>query len=315
MEAKKIQVILKPEFKVESKAESGETTTHTIYVVFGQYTYQEVNYQYRLKNSQQAWNAISGDTFTVGDRLQYEIQVIDKEGNVIDTDPFYTFGYVQEGLVLELDGWEIPKGTVWQDTSGHGYDATLVGVASYNAVEHAYSTNSGSIQIPRPKEIEQDVDNITMEVIIRFDTIAATKSWGRYLSANNGSTGVNPQLLNIWYSPVDGNVLAINGIGNKLNTSINTTHYYHLAGSSKIQNYTENHLYVDSLLQTNSNSQKTEEEFRKIMSFAGDGMMRANEHDFKQQSTIKAIRIYNKRLTEKELKQNYEIDKIRFALD
>jgi len=247
--------------------------------------------------------------------------------------------YITNGLVTLLNG-EYNNGTnhanssdLWKDLSGNGNNASLSGFDFnddsgwiYNGL-HFTGKEYVALQ-------NLDSEEFTIEVVCKFDSVTDVDSQEQSVlsSVNNGGAGIifNPLNSNnvskrgkISYDVYtqDGNVSSVVG-----DSIIQANKIYSFSGSvgkMDIQLGLDNFAYETSaqLLGINGNGEGIpfNNSFLKPSSgttfvLGGSPLAGAGaQTQFK--GTIYCVRVYNRALTEEEIKENYNVDKARYGIE
>lgn len=219
----------------------------------------------------------------------------------------YDYNYVKDGLAVYYDAenntgnGHSDTATIWKDLSGNENDATL-NVATPTWETNCYNFANGSAQYFESKNnLQLGISDRTIEFVV--------------------STGNNSKPQNLF------------GFGSSSNWCLTDCliygggFNYHAHGNSANEGISEgitlNKIYSNTWRYTNSRmSYRTNNTVKNNVSFyylntstskffIGKGVHPYNSnYPFK----IYAIRIYDRLLTDEEIKQNYEIDKYRFGI-
>ena len=205
--------------------------------------------------------------------------------------------YIKNGLVLHVDGMQNTKKghsintAVWEDLSGNGNDLTL---------ENISWTGDSVVFNESLAYTDNTVENITVEIVVKEDT---SKNGPIYI----GWFGNNRHMMAYY----DNNCIQLS----------NNVKFYQLTN-----NYTRNSIsaiyksttdvidkcYINSkqgvITSSNDSWAQTAPHYIQIGKYG-------NTNNWRFAGEICAIRIYNRALTEEEIKHNYEIDKERFNLE
>ena len=216
----------------------------------------------------------------------------------------YTHSYVQDGLVLWLDGISNTRDghdentTVWEDLSGNNNDATLI---NYDNPEwDINSLNFNGInqyaQILNQTNIPEGESPYTIEVVFKANEI------------NNGG------LLNLGVEGAGG---LANGF--RLYRNVGFRHYYwHSDLDYRVQlnidtiytavalNYgSERRIYLNSEFGIKGSAVPNVKLGSIVLGRCSEGFLNGN---------IYSIRVYNRGLSDEEIKKNFEVDKKRFGI-
>ena len=200
--------------------------------------------------------------------------------------------YVQDGLVLLLDGIENTRGghsastNVWEDLSGNNYDVTMENIQINNNNMYFSGTNSKMYS-------ENNINAVSVEMVLELEE---TEQIAQYI-AYFGST----DKILAW-SPTKN---AISLGHNKKRYSIDEL--YKLSSIS-VQ-YNPDAMYLNSKkleLNVGSESWMYSSQYPFMISGYSGG--------WRMKGKIYSIRVYNRVLTQEEINYNYQIDKKRFGI-
>ena len=221
----------------------------------------------------------------------------------------YNPAIVSDGLVLCLDGANVKSypgsGTTWTDISGEGHDGTLTNGPTFS------SDFGGNIVFDGSNDIVDGVHN--SELNLRNDV--TVECWFRRTGARSdwvrimGKGGSTNRTYGLWYN-VNQNKFLYQRYGpSSMNINItkpvvlNT--WFHVVGTSLGSNHT---LYVNGVKIGTSSVSTT---FHSSTDPYKVGYGNAHIHHIGNVSNCK---IYNRGLSEAEVKQNYNAHKGRFGL-
>ena len=216
---------------------------------------------------------------------------------------------VTDGLVLCVDAANTKSypgsGTTWTDVSGKGYDGTLTNGPTFS------SNYGGNIVFDGSNDFVTGVHNSELnlrnDVTVEcwFRRTGSRSSWVRIFGKGNSSN----RTYGLWYH-VNNNYFLYQRYGpSSINVMptipvvLNT--WYHMVGTSSGSNHT---LYLNGVnVGTGSNSSTfhSSSDPYKVGSFDGS---------FHHIGDVSNCRIYNRGLSEAEVKQNYNAHKGRFGL-
>ena len=216
---------------------------------------------------------------------------------------------VLDGLALCLDGANVKSypgsGTTWKDLSGKGNDGTLTNGPTFS------SNYGGNIVLDGSNDFVTGVHNSELnlrnDVTVEcwFRRTGSRSSWVRIFGKGNSSN----RTYGLWYH-VNSNYFLYQRYGpSSINVMptipvvLNT--WYHMVGTSSGSNHT---LYLNGVnVGTGSNSSTfhSSSDPYKVGSFDGS---------FHHIGDVSNCRIYNRGLSEAEVKQNYNAHKGRFGL-
>ena len=200
--------------------------------------------------------------------------------------------YVQDGLVLLLDGIENTRGghsastNVWEDLSGNNYDVTMENIQINN--NNMYFSGDTSIMYSL-----NNINAVSVEMVLELEE---TEQIAQYI-AYFGST----DKILAW-SPTKN---AISLGHNKKRYSIDEL--YKLSSIS-VQ-YNPDAMYLNSKkleLNVGSESWMYSSQYPFMISGYSGG--------WRMKGKIYSIRVYNRVLTQEEINYNYQIDKKRFGI-
>jgi len=260
-------------------------------------------------------------SFEVNEPGLYDIRFTDTAGNSTVVQDWF---YARDELLLHLDGENNTKighsntTTIWADLSGNGYDLELMNFA---LTEQSGWTSNGLVLDGTDDGVYIGdklkgllKDDFTLEAVIIFkgDTTRDVILGNYDLSTNIGTISIergmgaqSKQLKGrIWYNNASIDTITTNDIYS-LNTNMNI--YFILDKSS-----------CEFSFGTNGDFKETvkNELFSGDQEFLNAWIGRDNRTgESCLNGTIYSIRIYNRALTEKEIKNNYEIDRYRFNIE
>ena len=287
----------------------------------------KVNYQLEGQNS---WNTSEDLSFIVNEQGNYHIKIVN--GNVESDEkerPVWE-EYVGKGIILYLDGINNTRNghndnaTVWEDLSGNNNDGQFInlnGSVRYLSQEQGYefTDNNDYIQSVNNLGLEGDKD-YTLEFVYKsygyegnqgvagnglfwFGTTEAVtgKSLSCFLRNNTNENtriswmnyGINSQATTNDSKKHTMSFRKKAGLFNQNNIIFLVDNNYN---NNIIDNETYTPNIVDSPIQLGRGWQ-----------FGGQNRT--------LNGMIYAVRIYNRVLTDEEIKNNYEIDKLRFNLE
>ena len=255
------------------------------------------------------------------DELNYTVKVMNNDSNlsyIIMNDDYTTKAYVQNGLVLHYDGYKKPISkdgqTIWKDLSGNSNDAILFNIN--NTSESGYQKDGvlldgvdDDFNINLKNSIPAN-SSITIQLIFtnydltKLGLLSADSGWGYFMSHlwdNNGNLYIGPDCqtghnTDSRFTPSDINYQI------PVNTLIKLTYVYN--GDTK-----NARLIISTIDGKKVDVNKTFVlEPKEITLFkANNGNLSNNKYS--------QILIYNRALTNDEIKQNYKIDEIRFGIN
>lgn len=228
-------------------------------------------------------------------------------------------GYVRDKLVLQYDGWDNAgigahdnQTTIWKDLSGLGHDGVL---NSYKDNTSSYwnynSLNMDGVNdsvLTGLKPQSSLGSSFTISTVIEASKVDSGRTiLGGYTTASQ--TGISIHFTN--------SVLQVGyGSGSEMVTVSNDTTSNSLFLNKKVAltvTFSPNQIaiYLNGILQGRiSVSNRGSIQHDKVFVIGRDSDTVGHYFQGKSYS----VRVYNKLLTESEMKQNYEIDKARFEL-
>ena len=221
----------------------------------------------------------------------------------------YNPSIVRDGLVLYLDAANTKSypgsGTTWTDISGKGYDGTLINGPTFS------SDNLGCIVFDGSNDRVDGVHN--SELNLRNDV--TVECWFRRTGGRSdwvrifGKGGSSLRTYGLWYHVNSNYFLYQRYGGSTMNIlftkSVVLNEWYHMVGTSSGSNHT---LYLNGVnVGAASNSSTFHSSTSPYMIGYG------NTHST-HIGDVSNCRIYNRGLSEAEVKQNYNAHKGRFGL-
>ena len=296
----------------DSNTESPEFTVSTIRLNDNQYRFKIENIVYNSnvnkgtvkykKHSETNWTLNGESTsFIVKGPGLYDICFTDSAGNSTIVQKWI---YVEYGLMCYLDG-ENNTGnghnkteTIWKDLSGNKNDATIYGATwEDNNLKFNGIDNYAIIA-------EMNYENITLETVA---SIANTNQKSSYIG-NHENGGYCLQCIE----------------GKPRFSVYIQDSYYSIIGNSKNvdQIYYSLGTYDNKTIKMYQNQYKFEREYKgNIGKTLNNTNMALGANPYGNEAEgeyfkgkIYLVRIYNRALTEEEIKINYEIDKYRFGI-
>ena len=240
----------------------------------------------------------------------YELKYRDAEGKESDVKEIYA--YVKDGLQLYLDGEynenykHNEAATTWKDLSGNGNDGTLNG-GTWNNNFLEFDGVDDWVGITK-----MDYSKLTLETValnkkinnIEGDYIANHQAGGyvilyKYSSSKSKFVNMAAIYANNQYNISESSNEVVENKIYKLSETYD----------GSILKFFENN--TKNFLEINKDIEKTKSETIMILGADPDGSY-AKQNFFN--GNIYCARIYNRALTEKEIEQNYNIDKIRYNI-
>ena len=204
--------------------------------------------------------------------------------------------YIKTNLVLQVDGIENTRNghsdntNIWYDLSGNGNNLTL---------ENISWTKDSAVFNQSLAYIDNTVENITVEMVVKEDT---SKNGPIYI----GQFGSNKHIMAFFDNnciQFSHNVPFYQLTNNYVRNSISAIY--------KSTSDVIDKCYINSKAGVITSSNES-----WIVNFAHYIQIGkyTSENNCRFAGEICAIRIYNRALTEEEIKHNYEVDRIRFGL-
>ena len=240
---------------------------------------------------------------------KYIISVVDTAGNTSNSKSVdLKYDYVSDGLLVYYDGenntgtGHSATATTWRDLSGNNNDATLNGFD--NTAESGWHSNylafDGKNDFAEKTGIVVDGANGTIEIVGKYLTEGKTDLYMLRSLASGGRTYIKGGYITKGNPTRDINF----NTDNLYNLSSRVLKYYTENGTSYTFNYYNMEVSGEpQIYQSIDNGN-----YISIGSFVNTNW----EQGPKMQ--VNAVRVYNRALTEDEIRQNYEIDKARFGI-
>lgn len=262
---------------------------------------------------QENWNTSRDLSFVINQQGTYEIKI---ENNDITSEPIkqtITKEYAKNGLLLHYDAINnIGEGddkhstttNVWKDLSGNENDAQLK-----NFDDNSNKWGDNCLQLDGINDYAEVADNSTITptaqtIEVVFNRTGNTEHLGRgiiFVKWNGYTVELNPINSNNQFTVAYGRN---NGYLNS-NKMLSLNRPYALTLTHE-QNLSK--MYID----TNYENQQEV----VPMNYTSTNLLIGKYNDTTlTKGNIYAIRMYNRALTQDEIKSNYEIDKIRFELE
>lgn len=221
----------------------------------------------------------------------------------------YSLGYVTDGLVVHYDGIKNVLGehsattTVWKDLSGNGNDGILKG-CTWNEDSLKFDGVDDYVLIG-----DHNYDQFTLEIVVLNDEVKTSET--EYIcNYEGGGYGLS-------YSGQK-NLCEIYGLNSSAwkqlysNNAIVPNKKYVITGSYNLNQIT--------LFENGTKFQKSESD--KIKTPNNDTKLCIGTNPSSNRGTacwlngkVYSVRVYNRALTDEEVRKNYEIDKIRFGVE
>jgi hypothetical protein len=232
----------------------------------------------------------------------------------------YNTSIVRDGLVLHLDAANVKSypgtGTTWKDLSGNVNDFTLSGVdfVSTNPKHFSLIDNQGDYAYRSSTDVIGGLNDFTFDIIMRIDSFpdalttfvsyATTSNNNAVLFARNGSGQLAMWLGSSNFDTATGPVDSDYNVGNFIHfvlTRSGTNIKVYINGELK----SNNNSYFNGTVQTGGTLVFGQEQdtpggsFQTVQDFPGD---------------IACYKIYNKVLSDTEIKQNFEALRGRYGI-
>lgn len=300
-----------------------EVTDNLSEIKFTKYEMENIAHENAKKYFTSNGLNVYNNTIVISGSIQYvTIYVEDMAGNyTVQTVNITTINdYTKNGLVLHYDGINNTgnghdnSATVWKDLSSSGNDATLNTDNSFDNNSCVFQkTNNSGISITNPLKYGVN-SGFTIECIAKSNTVDISD-----LENNN---------LRDWFWEIkndDSNfmqfVRSSFGVYN-MNVLLDNSKYFYdsiaqngivisqlVVNNSKITHYYDGNL--------TSEKSSTNEILNTLLSINSIDLGYAhwnNNSILNLNGNIYSFRVYNRALTEEEIKQNYRVDKIRFGI-
>ena len=231
--------------------------------------------------------------------------------------------YVKDGLILYYDGinntrnGNNPETLVWEDLSGNNNDAKFINpnnTIKYKENGYEFTNNSDYIESINNLDLSSDPD-VTFEFAYKWYGFQTNHNMAGFFSLGSSSTS-DGKSLTAWISkgngydfssvnssvitkafPIENNIYTVDFIKKSGKTSIDNLLVYE---NSVLKNNVENKYSVSM------NLQNTPIQIGRMWQWGGQNRT--------LNGIIYSVRVYNRVLSEDEIKQNYEVDKLRFNL-
>lgn len=239
------------------------------------------------------------------------IIVTRKEDHTFDylyVEKNYTnFAYIQEALLLQYDGYSAPTNNVWKDISGNEIHATLKNMTDtswdgsgiiLDGIDDALSLGNGLKDLYK--------SSMTFEIVVNLDT---TKDRGIFLGNYPTTNGVNIEKggtkARFWYNNGTINTYTSNDY---LTLGKTITYTFVFDKENNVFNYYQNQIFVGSI---SDSGMSANVDF--VNALIGNDNRGGTTVSLK--GKIYAVRIYKKKLTQKEINNNYTLDKVRYPME
>lgn len=288
--------------------------------------------KYQLEG-QESWNTSENLSFVVNEgKYIFKIQNADIESEAIEKN--IGLGYIKKGLALHYDGivntrsGNNPEAISWEDLSENKNDTIMYNMNSdngyYEENGYVFKENSSYMEISKEFPINTEEGN-TIEVVcnpyIGSPYVSQIPIWFGTPEAINGTSIMLVITHNDYNSPYIGRMNTSyfppqnNTIVRGKNVSIATTIPIEAYGQQTTNQTTAPNIYIngDFLYKLNKISTTASAVQNKKCEIGRSWQHLAENRSF--YGKIFAIRVYNRQLTEEEIRSNYEIDKERFNIE
>lgn len=236
------------------------------------------------------------------------ISTFDVSSSLIEKSEYTTDDYIQDGLIAMYDGknntglGHDDTSKVWVDLSGNGHDGTIIGNINWNDDSLSFDGTNNAVNLGRI-----DLQDITMEIVLVDE--GSTNNVTYVANYETGGYGLSRYLKNglTMEAYINSKVSFIYS-----KNAFVTNKKYSLSGS-----YSGNKLklYELGVLQSQSDlSGSLGMPEKNTVMMIGANPKDKNPTEYYLRGKVYSVRIYNKALSEEEVKQNYTVDKVRFGL-
>ena len=269
---------------------------------------QKWEVKYQLDGDAAYWNTSDELTFNVEKVGRYNIKI--QNGDIESEIKKEYIGYVAEGMLLHYDGIINTRNgsnksaeiNTWEDLSGNRNDGTLNGCTweennlSFDGVDYWVSLDN----------IIDGNQNITIEYVINQKRLKNWEYlWGikaNYFGLESGASRYRNLYYNNTTNSEDAGVLYnVSVIMGELNKIVANSI---VLSAQKINAYNNSNKLI-----TNQNLDRTLYTDGSVFGIGSDG-----KGEYNTLMDCYTFRIYNRALTDEEVKRNYEIDKTRFNI-
>lgn len=222
-------------------------------------------------------------------------------------------GYVSDELLVHYDGYHKLENNVWNDLSGNGNNGVLYNFNSLDGFEYNSIYFNGSDYISNINNNPLYSDNnkfpdMTVEIVFK----KTNSSWGEIISFGN-IINKKQSYMGLWTTIIsDSRGYEISyGFDNDGNehTCILGWEKYPLGSIIKISYSKKGNLYKTYVNDEEVNSVNLD----NMQGFAINSFkLGTAENGYNFTGHIYSVRIYNRALTDEEIKNNYNVDKYRF---
>lgn len=244
----------------------------------------------------------------IKDELHYTVKVMNNDSSLsykIMSDT--TEAYIQDGLILYYDGYKQPVSqdgqTIWKDLSGNNADGIINGNIEWNQNSLTFDGSSYIESVTNSDEF------LTVEVV----SVWRNSFQGSLISnSKSGAYGFN--LLKKTDNDLCGSSDALCAQIGTMEASWNWE-YVSVNQTVEVDKIYRSYFIVDGI---NITVGQNELKNSVAVSTSSYGI---RESDSKMmigsgvEGEIYSVRIYNRALTEEEINENYQIDKIRFGIE
>ena len=320
----------KPTFKIDGECIGMDKWRITISNIQYNGYIDKWQVKYQLEG-QESWYTSEDLSFVVNKDGTYKIQIMN--GNVISEEQTKYLGYVKDGLALYYDGIDNtrngnnPNATAWEDLSGNQNDTIMHNMNTdngyYEQNGYVFKENASYMEISKGFPINTEQGN-TIEVVcnpyvgnpfasqiaIWFGTTEAINGTSVMLIVTN-NTYNSPYIgrMNTSYFPPQNNTI-VRGNNVSIASTIPVETYRQQTTNQTISPSIYKNgefLYKTSKIsQTASAVQNKKSEIGRSWQHMGENRPFYGK--------IFAIRVFNRQLTDEEIKMNYQIDKVRFHI-
>lgn len=319
VEYKNEEIIKKPEIQAV-KVESFDNSSwkFTVNVKYNGYI-GKGKIQYQKQDGY--WKEIDDSNFIVSEPGIYNIKVVDSANN--ESDIVTQYAYTKSGLVAFYDGinntgnGHTNTTNIWKDLSGNNKDGVMHGFDLQNQTinkgwqDKSLKFNGGYIELP----IQDQYNDMVVEIVA--NKLSPNKNYVFCFSSDDNDT---QREFSSYIPYEDGNIYFDTSYENtnEQETKLETLSLPYNFNNDKIYNFTfyksnldGQKIYINSINEKFNNNLK-----RKVgkINYATIGQSPINNEDDLFLANIYSIRIYNRSLTDDEIKTNYQIDKLRYGI-
>lgn len=319
VEYKNDEIIKKPEIqKVEVESFDNSSWKFTVNVKYNGYI-GKGKIQYQKQNGY--WKEIEDNNFIVSEPGIYNIKVVDSANN--ESDIITQYAYTKSGLIAYYDGINNTGDrhsnttNIWKDLSGNNRNGMLYGFDLQSQTvdkgwqDKSLKFNGGYVELP----IQDQYDDMVVEIVA--NKLSSNKN---YIFCFSGSIDDTQRVFSSYIPYEDENIYFDTSYEdtNVQETKFETLSLPYIFKNDKIYNFTfyksnldGQKIYINSINEKFNNNLR-----RKVgkVNYATIGKVPINNEDNSFLANIYSIRIYNRALTEDEIKVNYQIDKLRYGI-